>query len=81
MSRTRALFPIALSIESAAKSLQIPTRVVREAVASGAVRAFVAPSGKRVRILVADLTRWIIAYWQPKQIKRQLEKVANESPK
>jgi len=74
MPRARAIFPVALSIESAAKALQIPARVVREAVYTYAVLpARKAPSGGRVRILVRDLEAWVRT-WPRQTIKRQINR-------
>ena len=62
MPRARSLFPVALSIQAASDALDIPRRVVAEAVALGELPAY-AGSGRRVRILVADLTDWIRRTW------------------
>ncbi len=56
--RKRALFPVALSIDSAADALAIPRRVIADAIKAAELPAFAGP-GKRIRITVADLTAWV----------------------
>ena len=75
MSYARPIFPVALSIESAAKALGIPAHVVRSAVYSTKVLpAFKAPNGGRVRVLVRDIEAWVRT-WPRQTVKRQIRKV------
>jgi excisionase family DNA binding protein len=53
---------VALSIDSAALALQVPHRVIAEAIKSAELPAYAGP-GKRVRITVADLTEWMARTW------------------
>jgi hypothetical protein len=78
--RQKRLMPFALSEEGWADALQLPARVVREAVKSGAVRAYVAPNCQgRIRILATDIVQWVQGYWQPADIRKQLKKVTKRS--
>jgi len=64
-TRSHSLFPIvALSVQGASDALGLDRngRIIREAIASGELKAYAAPS-KRVRILVADLTEWVARTW------------------
>lgn len=56
--RKRALFPVALSIDSAADALAIPRRVIADAIKTADLEAFQGP-GKRIRIPVAPLVDWV----------------------
>ena len=58
MPRTRSLFPVALSVQSASDALRIPRRVVAAAVAVGELEAFQGP-GRRIRIPVESLVAWV----------------------
>ena len=68
MPRARPIFPVALSIQSASDALDIPRRVVAEAVTLGDLAAYSGP-GKRIRILVPDLVAWVKSSW-PRRTKR-----------
>lgn len=70
MPRTRPIFPIAVSIQAASDALDIPRRVVAEAVTLGELAAYRAPSGRRIRITVADLTAWVRT-WKRHTIKQR----------
>jgi excisionase family DNA binding protein len=60
--RTRPIFPIALSIQAASDALDVPRASIEQAVSNGELPAHAGP-GRRVRILVADITEWIRRTW------------------
>lgn len=73
MSRARSLFPIALSLESAAKAIRIPVRVLREAVFQrGELAAFRGPNNT-TRVIVRDLEDWIRT-WPRAVIARKIKR-------
>jgi hypothetical protein len=72
--RTRPIFPVALSIESASKAIECPRRVISEAVYSTATLPAYRGSNNSVRILVRDLADWIARTWPRATIKRQIER-------
>ena len=72
--RKQCLFPVALSVDAAADALPVPRRIIDEAISLGELEAFVAPSGRRVRVTVADLTAWICTSW-----KRATKQTRNDS--
>lgn len=73
MPRARPIFPTALSLESAAKSIGVPTRVIREAVYTTAtLPAYRAPTNNITRVRVCDLTDWIARTWTRAAIKRKI---------
>lgn len=63
MPRARPLFPMALSIESAAKSIKVPTRIIREAVYTTAELPAYRGPNNTTRIIVRDLEEWIRSTW------------------
>lgn len=67
MPRTRPIFPVAVSIQAVSDALDIPRRVVAEAVMAAELPAYRGP-GKRIRITVADLTDWVRTW--PRATKR-----------
>lgn len=76
MSRARPLFPIALSLASAAKSIRVSERVIREAVYKfGTLPAFEGPNNSR-RVLVRDLEFWIRSTWPRSVIARKIKRVS-----
>lgn len=56
--RKSPLFPVALSVESAAIALGVPARWLRAQVHAGLVPAF-DMGGRRIRVLVADLVEFV----------------------
>lgn len=75
MPRARSLFPVALSLEAAAKAIKVPTRIIREAVyTTGELPAYRGPSGGRVRVIVRDLEDWIRATWPRAVIARKIKR-------
>ena len=70
-ARKHRLFPVALSLQSAAEAMQIPVRIVREAAYSGALEARLLP-GKRIRCTVASLVSWWATF--PRATKRRTPK-------
>lgn len=70
MPRTRPLFPVALSIQGASDALDIPRRVVADAVAGGALEAYAGP-GKRIRIPVVCLVDWVRRWPRASKRSRQ----------
>lgn len=74
--RKRALFPIALSIDSAAEALSIPRRVVADAIYKTAELPAYAGPGRRVRCRVSDLSAWV-GTWPRATIKRRLKERNN----
>jgi excisionase family DNA binding protein len=60
---------VALSIDGAALALQVPRRIVAEAIKAAELPAYSGP-GKRVRILVSDLAAWV-ATWPLAAIKQR----------
>jgi excisionase family DNA binding protein len=58
--RTR-LFPIGLSVNAAALSLQIERRKITAAMRAGHLEAY--KNGTQVRILVESLVKWVREYW------------------
>ena len=56
-SRAKRIFPIALSVASAAEAMELPPAHIDRAVASGALVAREA-TGHRVRVTVPDLESW-----------------------
>jgi hypothetical protein len=70
-----------LSLESAAKAIGVPTRIISEAVyATASLPAYRGPSNNITRILVRDLTEWIARDWPRAVIKRHIERRKKESP-
>jgi hypothetical protein len=75
MPRARPIFPVALSIQSAAKAIGVPRRVIAEAVyTTASLTAYRGPTNHMVRILVRDLTDWIAREWPRATIKRHIER-------
>ncbi len=75
MSRTRPIFPVALSIESAAKALKVPAHFVRDAIfVHGTLKAFRPGTNHMLRIRVRDLETWIEQTWTQAKIKRKLKR-------
>ena len=75
MPRARPIFPVALSIQSAAKAIGVPRRVIAEAVyTTASLPAYRGPTNHMVRILVRDLTDWIAREWPRATIKRHIER-------
>lgn len=73
-TRTRPIFPVAVSITAAADALDIPRIAVADAVRLGELPAYHGP-GRRIRITVADLTAWIKNTWP--RATRQTKGVPN----
>jgi hypothetical protein len=72
--RARPIFPVALSLESAAKAIGVPSRIIREAVYTTAtLPAYRGPSNNITRIRVCDLTDWIARTWPRAVIKRKIK--------
>ncbi len=77
MPRARSLFPVALSIESCAKAIKVPTRIIREAVyLHGTLKAFRPGTNNMVRVRVRDLEDWIERTWTPATIKRKIKRMS-----
>jgi excisionase family DNA binding protein len=76
MPRARAIFPIAVSAEHAAKALHVPARKIRDAIASGDLAAYKEPEGQRIRILVRSLEQWVSTKWTRTQIRRKISRSA-----
>lgn len=75
MPRARPIFPVALSLQSAAKAIGCPARIIREAVYQrGELPAYRGPSNNITRILVRDLTDRIAREWPRATIKRHIER-------
>lgn len=74
MPRTRPIFPIAVSIEAAAKAMKVPARVIRDAVYVAAELPAYGGPGNRVRIIVRDLEQWVRETWPRATIARQLKR-------
>lgn len=74
MPRARRLFAVALSLESAAKAIKVPARVLREAVYQRAELAAYRGPNNSTRIIVRDLEEWIRTYWPRATIARQIRK-------
>jgi hypothetical protein len=75
MPRARPIFPVALSLQSAAKAIGVPTRIISEAVYMTAqLPAYRGPSNNITRVLVRDLTEWIAREWPRATIKRHIER-------
>jgi len=80
MPRARPLFPTALSIESAAKSLKVPTRLVRDAIyVHGTLPAYRPGANSMVRILVRDLEAWVRTTWSKATIARKIKQHRSQS--
>jgi hypothetical protein len=79
MSRARPLFPIALPLESAAKAIKTPVRVLREAIYQRSELAAYRGPNNSTRVIVRDLEDWIRATWpravMARKIKRQIRRV------
>ena len=72
--RLKRLFPIALSVDAAAESIQTPRRVLHEAIYETAMlRAYEGPNNSR-RILVKDLIEWIEQTWPRAAIARKIKR-------
>lgn len=75
MPRARPIFPVALSLQSAAKAIGVPTRIISEAVyVTASLPAYRGPSNNITRILVRDLTEWIAREWPRATIARQIKR-------
>jgi hypothetical protein len=75
MPRARPIFPVALSLQSAAKAIGVPTRIISEAVYMTAqLPAYRGPSNNITRVLVRDLTEWIAREWPRATIRRHIER-------
>lgn len=74
MPRARAIFPVALSVESAAKALKVPSHMIRDAIyLHGTLPAYRPGTNSMVRIKVRDLEQWIEQTWTPATIKRKIK--------
>lgn len=74
MPRARSLFPVALSLESAAKAIKVPTRVLREAVyVRGSLPAFRGPNNT-TRVIIRDLENWIRLTWPRAVVARKIKR-------
>jgi len=60
MARARKyrLFPVALSLQSAAEATQLPVRLLRESAYNGTLDARMLP-GNRVRVTVQSIIAWL----------------------
>jgi hypothetical protein len=75
MPRARPIFPVALSLQSAAKAIGVPSRIISEAVyVTASLPAYRGPSNNITRVLVRDLTEWIAREWPRATIKRHIER-------
>jgi hypothetical protein len=75
MPRARPIFPVALPLQSCAKAIGVPARIISEAVyRDAALPAYRGPSNNVTRILIADLERWIRTTWPRATIKRQIKR-------
>ena len=75
MPRARPIFPVALSLTSAAKAIGVPTRIISEAVyVTASLPAYRGPSNNITRVLVRDLTEWIAREWPRATIKRHIDR-------
>jgi hypothetical protein len=73
--RARPIFPVALSLQSAAKAIGVPSRIISEAIyVTASLPAYRGPSNTITRILVRDLTDWIAREWPRATIKRHIER-------
>jgi hypothetical protein len=77
MPRARAIFPVALSVESAAKAIKVPSRIIRDAIyLHGTLLAYRPGSNNMLRIKVRDLEQWIEQTWTRATIKRKIKQVS-----
>ncbi len=77
MPRARAIFPVALSIESAAKAIKVPSHIIRDAIyVHGTLKAFRPGTNSMTRIRVRDLEEWIERTWTRAKIKRKIKQVS-----
>jgi excisionase family DNA binding protein len=75
MSRPRAIFPICVSAEHAAKAMRVPVRLIREAISMGELAAYKEPGGTRIRIPVRSLENWVATSWTPATVRKTLRRV------
>jgi hypothetical protein len=74
MPRARPLFPIALSLESAAKAIKTPVRVLRQAIYQrGELPAYRGPNNS-TRVIVRDLENWIRTTWPRAIMARKIKR-------
>lgn len=73
MSRTRPIFAVALSVESAAKAIGCPRREIHDAIFKYATLRSFKGSNNRTRILVRELEKWIEEAWPGAFLKRHIE--------
>ena len=74
--RLKRLFPIALSLSAAAEAIQVPRRVLAEAIyIDGTLPAFVGPTNSIRRVIASDLEDWIRETWPRATIKRQIKRM------
>jgi len=79
MPRARPIFPVALSITSAAKAIGVPSRIISEAIYKTAtLPAYRGPTNNITRVLVRDLTDYITREWPRATIKRHIERRKKE---
>jgi excisionase family DNA binding protein len=77
MPRARAIFPVALSVESAAKALKVPSRFIRDAIyLHGTLPAYRPGTNSMTRVRVRDLEEWIERTWTRAKIKRKIKQVS-----
>ena len=75
MPRARPIFPVALSLQSAAKAIGVPTRIISEAIyTTASLPAYRGPTNNITRVLVRDLTDYITREWPRATIKRHIER-------
>jgi hypothetical protein len=63
--RRKPLWPIALSLDSAADAMQCRRKTLADAIRIGTLRAYRDPTSKRIRITVRDLENYIAREWIP----------------
>jgi excisionase family DNA binding protein len=62
--RKRSLFPVFLSLDSAAEAMECRRKTLSDAVAAGKLEAYRDPTSKRVRVAVEDLVRYVKENWR-----------------
>jgi hypothetical protein len=70
--RKRALFPVALSLDSAADALQCRRKTLADAIGAGLLTAYQDPTSRRQRVLVSDLIDYIRVHWPRAQRRKKL---------
>jgi hypothetical protein len=77
MPRARPIFPVAISLQAASDALDVPLRLIREAVfVRGELPAYRAGSNNITRVRVRDLEQWIATTWERAAIARKIKQVS-----